>query len=228
MLAMVSGLGRLRAQPLRRLDLPRRAVAPARADDHQQHRPAQLAAGQGDAVRDRCRPSLLGRDALARRLGRQAVDAEVRAGMNLPELVETPPAADPATVNGNGRPPGSTPPTPPTDPRGAAWRTSDRIGLAICWALGLLFCAIAVVDRRLHASSRASSTCGPSCSSPRPKVGFTQDADRRLLRRADRHVRRLRDRDGDRDAGRDRRSRSGSASTAGPSRSPGSPSRRSR
>jgi phosphate transport system permease protein len=26
----------------------------------------------------------------------------------------------------------------------AAWRLSDRIGLAICWALGLLFCAIAV------------------------------------------------------------------------------------
>jgi phosphate transport system permease protein len=25
----------------------------------------------------------------------------------------------------------------------AAWRLSDRIGLAICWALGLLFCAIA-------------------------------------------------------------------------------------
>jgi phosphate transport system permease protein len=26
----------------------------------------------------------------------------------------------------------------------AAWRLSDRIGLAICWGLGLLFCAIAV------------------------------------------------------------------------------------
>ncbi len=26
----------------------------------------------------------------------------------------------------------------------AAWRLSDRIGLAICWALGLIFCAIAV------------------------------------------------------------------------------------
>ena len=26
----------------------------------------------------------------------------------------------------------------------SAWRLSDRIGLAICWALGLLFCAIAV------------------------------------------------------------------------------------
>jgi len=26
----------------------------------------------------------------------------------------------------------------------AAWRLSDRIGLAVCWALGLIFCAIAV------------------------------------------------------------------------------------
>ncbi len=29
--------------------------------------------------------------------------------------------------------------------------STDRIGLAICWALGLLFCAIAVGDRRLPA-----------------------------------------------------------------------------
>lgn len=26
-----------------------------------------------------------------------------------------------------------------------AWRLSDRVGLAICWALGLIFCAIAIV-----------------------------------------------------------------------------------
>jgi hypothetical protein len=25
----------------------------------------------------------------------------------------------------------------------AAWRLSDRIGLVVCWAFGLLFCAIA-------------------------------------------------------------------------------------
>ena len=49
-------------------------------------------------------------------------------------------------------PPAGPPPTTPVAPhRGkdpvetsAAWRLSDRIGLAICWALGLLFCAIAV------------------------------------------------------------------------------------
>ena len=54
-------------------------------------------------------------------------------------------------------PPVTVPPTPPTPqrnplrpsgPQGAAegsatWRLSDRIGLGICWVLGLLFCAIA-------------------------------------------------------------------------------------
>jgi phosphate transport system permease protein len=49
----------------------------------------------------------------------------------------------------------TAPPRPPTgggsSPSGkgavegsATWRLSDRIGLALCWALGLLFCAIAV------------------------------------------------------------------------------------
>jgi phosphate transport system permease protein len=51
--------------------------------------------------------------------------------------VATPPAPQPA-------------PTPPPAPRkgpvesNATWALTDRIGLAICWALGLLFCAIAV------------------------------------------------------------------------------------
>jgi phosphate transport system permease protein len=48
-------------------------------------------------------------------------------------------------------PPAPTPPAqaprPPVKDAvegSAAWRLADRIGLAICWALGLLFCAIAV------------------------------------------------------------------------------------
>jgi phosphate transport system permease protein len=43
-------------------------------------------------------------------------------------------------------PPGPTPPGPGKGAveGSATWRLSDRIGLAICWALGLLFCAIAV------------------------------------------------------------------------------------
>ena len=42
-------------------------------------------------------------------------------------------------------PPPGTPPSPRKDAveGSATWRLSDRIGLAICWALGLLFCAIA-------------------------------------------------------------------------------------
>ena len=50
------------------------------------------------------------------------------------------------TPAGGGLPPASSqPPRPGKGAEGsAAWRLSDRIGLAICWALGLLFCAIAV------------------------------------------------------------------------------------
>ncbi|HKT83809.1 MAG TPA: ABC transporter permease subunit [Solirubrobacterales bacterium] len=53
--------------------------------------------------------------------------------------VATPPAPSPAA-----------PTQQPKQPRkgavegSATWQLSDRIGLAICWALGLLFCAIAV------------------------------------------------------------------------------------
>ena len=44
------------------------------------------------------------------------------------------------------RPPTVPPPERPTEAveGSATWQLSDRIGLAICWALGLLFCAIAV------------------------------------------------------------------------------------
>jgi phosphate transport system permease protein len=52
--------------------------------------------------------------------------------------VATPPPVPPA-------PPTGTPPPQKGAVEGSAtWRLSDRIGLAICWALGLLFCAIAV------------------------------------------------------------------------------------
>jgi phosphate transport system permease protein len=51
--------------------------------------------------------------------------------------VATPPAAPP---------PAPAPQRPAKDAveGSATWRLSDRIGLAICWALGLLFCAVAV------------------------------------------------------------------------------------
>ena len=42
----------------------------------------------------------------------------------------------------------ATPPLPAPSParsgRSATWRLPDRIGLVVCWAMGLLFCAIAV------------------------------------------------------------------------------------
>jgi phosphate transport system permease protein len=43
-------------------------------------------------------------------------------------------------------PPATNPPRPAKDAveGSATWALTDRIGLAICWALGLLFCAIAV------------------------------------------------------------------------------------
>ena len=43
-------------------------------------------------------------------------------------------------------PPSTNPPRPTKDAveGSATWALTDRIGLAICWALGLLFCAIAV------------------------------------------------------------------------------------
>jgi phosphate transport system permease protein len=57
--------------------------------------------------------------------------------MDSPSSVATPPAA---------RPSAPAPRKPTKDPveGSATWRLSDRIGLALCWALGLLFCAIAV------------------------------------------------------------------------------------
>src|SRR6476646_796153 len=115
-------LGRLRAEPRRRPDLHLRALAAAGADDRQEHRPAQLAAGQRDPVRDRRRPALLGRHLLAHRLLRPPGDAQVRDRLMLLQQKEQKGAAE-----------GS-----------ATWALSDRIGLAVCWALGLLFCAIAV------------------------------------------------------------------------------------
>ena len=43
-------------------------------------------------------------------------------------------------------PPATNPPRPSKDAveGSATWRPVDRLGLAICWALGLLFCAIAI------------------------------------------------------------------------------------
>lgn len=94
--------------------------------------------------------------------------------MNPAELQQLPAPADPvvAASNGHGTPP--VPPLPPTDPRGAAWRLSDRIGLAICWALGLAFCAIAAAIV-IYMLIQGIKYVRPELLITSPKVGFTQE-----------------------------------------------------
>ncbi len=131
-------LGRLRAQPGRRPDLHLRALAAAGADDRQEHRPAQLAAGQRDPVRDRRGAALLGRVlSLTGWLARRSMR---KYGAR---LMESSVATPPVSRRRSPAPPG--PPRQAHGRRSAAWRLSDKAqGSSICWGLGLLFCAIAV------------------------------------------------------------------------------------
>ncbi|HVY78971.1 MAG TPA: ABC transporter permease subunit [Solirubrobacterales bacterium] len=81
------------------------------------------------------------------------------------------------------RPPAQHPPAAPTrqpqsSRRGAVegsatWRLSDRIGLAICWALGLLFCAIAVAIV-LYLLVQGVKFLKPSMLVTPATAGFTQ------------------------------------------------------
>ena len=54
-----------------------------------------------------------------------------------------------------------------------AWRLSDRIGLAICWFLGLLFCAIAAAIV-IYMLVQGIKYVRPELLTTSPKVGFTQ------------------------------------------------------
>src|SRR5262249_9653335 len=74
---------------------------------------------------------------ILRRLHRPPLDAQVRECL-MESSVATPPAPQPAP-----RPPRRSKETGASE-GSATWALSDRIGLAICWALGLLFCGIAV------------------------------------------------------------------------------------
>ena len=218
-------LGRLRAQPRRRPDLHLRALASAGADDRQEHRPAELQAGERDPVRDRRRPALLGCLFLAApagpRGGRWANTGQPPdGGHHSPQRWRRPSAAassrsrrDPAAGAVEGS---------------ATWRLSDRIGLAICWALGLLFCAIAAaivvyllikglklpeaLDAGHPGCLRASPKARPAAS-PTPYFGTLIVAVMGIAIALHR-------------SGSE--SRSGWSSTVGPGHSPGSPNRRSR
>jgi phosphate transport system permease protein len=79
------------------------------------------------------------------------------------------------------KPPDKTP-AEPTEPTGqkfqatesaAAWKLSDRIGLAICWALGLLFCAIAAAIV-LYLLVQGIKYVRPDLLTSSPKTGFSQ------------------------------------------------------
>jgi phosphate transport system permease protein len=55
----------------------------------------------------------------------------------------------------------------------AAWKLSDRIGLAICWALGLLFCAIAAAIV-IYLLVQGIKYVRPDLLTSSPKTGFSQ------------------------------------------------------
>jgi phosphate transport system permease protein len=80
----------------------------------------------------------------------------------------------------------ATPAAPPAPPRpippgrrrdavegSATWRLSDRIGLAICWAVGLLFCAIAVAIV-IYLMIQGIKYLRPSMLVTPASAGFTQ------------------------------------------------------
>jgi phosphate transport system permease protein len=54
-----------------------------------------------------------------------------------------------------------------------AWRLSDRIGLAICWILGLLFCAIAAAIV-IYLFIQGIKYVRPELLTTSPKTGFSQ------------------------------------------------------
>jgi len=56
----------------------------------------------------------------------------------------------------------------------ATWHLSDRIGLAFCWGLGLLFCLIAV-SIVVYLFVQGFKYVTPSLLVTHPEVGFTQD-----------------------------------------------------
>jgi phosphate transport system permease protein len=55
----------------------------------------------------------------------------------------------------------------------SAWRLSDRIGLAICWFLGLLFCAIAAAIV-IYMLVQGIKYVRPELLTTAPKTGFSQ------------------------------------------------------
>jgi phosphate transport system permease protein len=84
----------------------------------------------------------------------------------------TTPPAPPEWDGSAGLPEGAPPPVPPPV-RGPAWQRSDRIGLAVCWGLGVLFCAMAVAIVG-YMCVEGLKYMSPSLLVTSPKVGFTE------------------------------------------------------
>ncbi|MGE5408663.1 MAG: hypothetical protein ACM3NV_08625, partial [Syntrophothermus sp.] len=71
-------------------------------------------------------------------------------------------------------PPEQAPPTKAQAAEGSAtWRLADRIGLAICWSLGLLFCAIAIAIV-VYLLIQGITYLRPSMLTTPAAAGFTQ------------------------------------------------------
>ena len=90
--------------------------------------------------------------------------------MSTPEL--TVPPSPPAWLGAGDLPEGAPPPVPPPV-RGPAWARSDRIGLAVCWGLGLLFCAVAVAIVA-YMCVEGLKYLRPSLLVTSPEVGFNE------------------------------------------------------
>ena len=178
MLSMVSGTVGFSPNPARRADLPLRAVTGAGGDDPSEHRRAQLAADEAHAVRDRRRAAVLGRDAVADRLGRQAADEALllRRGQRMSTATALAPKPQPPALA----------PAPRRRESSSTWRLIDRIGLAFAWLLGLLFCAIAA-SIVIYLLVQGLRYLRPSLLVTHPTVGLHREPDRRLSGPDDRH-----------------------------------------
>src|SRR5262249_29068458 len=127
MLAVISGSGGLApdpgGRPLFLFQAPP-PPAPATLNGNAQPQPPPA---QPAPVRDRHRAALLGRGLLAPRPPGAAGDAPLRSGLMGPA---------PSTAPRQPAPPATAGAPKPAVEGSAAWRLTDRLGLALCWALG--------------------------------------------------------------------------------------------
>ena len=178
MLSMVSGLGRLRAQPARRPHLLLRAGAAAGGDDRRQRR-GPVGRRRSARRSTRSRRCCSSRALFLSLAGWAAQAAAAKYGVRRDEAPDAS-AADAL------RPPR---PAPRRRRDALGWRRRDRIGARRCAGPpGILLCADRRRDRALHARARAPvPEPGPALRRTRVP-DLDQSEDRRLPRPADRHA----------------------------------------